>query len=126
MSSPAGAGKTIVVGVDKALTMLRHCTGYFQGNEFVGTLTKLQVCAVQDGSIVSSDGDPLNVHPVMRVRGRYRDFANLETPTLGILAGAAGLPRTFTKHSWLRAESRCSSFRLALMPTKYRQPTGCL
>ncbi len=24
-------GKTLVVGVDKALTMLRHCTGYWQG-----------------------------------------------------------------------------------------------
>src|SRR5205814_1927699 len=30
-------------------------------------------------------GDPGNVTPVMRVRGRYRDFAILETPTLGAL-----------------------------------------
>ena len=41
--------------------------------------------AVQDGDIVKSDGDPMRVQPVLRVRGRYRDFALLETPTLGIL-----------------------------------------
>jgi nicotinate phosphoribosyltransferase len=82
-------GKTIVVGVDKALTMLRHCTGYFEGGEFVNTAPNLQVWAVQDGSVVSSDGDPLNVQPVIRVRGRYRDFAVLETPTLGILTRAS-------------------------------------
>jgi nicotinate phosphoribosyltransferase len=34
---------------------------------------------------VKSDGNPLNVEPVMKVRGRYRDFALLETPTLGVL-----------------------------------------
>lgn len=31
------------------------------------------------------DGDPTNIHPVLRVRGRYRDFALLKTPLLGIL-----------------------------------------
>jgi nicotinate phosphoribosyltransferase len=40
---------------------------------------------VHDGAIVKSDGDPLHVEPVIKVRGRYRDFALLETPTLGIL-----------------------------------------
>jgi nicotinate phosphoribosyltransferase len=34
---------------------------------------------------VNSDGNPLNVEPVIKVRGRYRDFALLETPTLGVL-----------------------------------------
>ncbi|MBE0696015.1 MAG: nicotinate phosphoribosyltransferase [Anaerolineaceae bacterium] len=82
-------GTTIVVGVDKALTMLRHCTGYWENNQFVDTSDHLEVYAVQDGSIVSSDGDPLNVQPVIRVRGRYRDFAILETPTLGILTRAS-------------------------------------
>lgn len=82
-------GKTIVVGVDKALTMLRHSTGYFEGDTFVDTSDKLQVWAVHDGSVVYSDGDPLRVQPVMRVRGRYRDFAILETSTLGILARAS-------------------------------------
>jgi nicotinate phosphoribosyltransferase len=82
-------GKTIVVGVDKALTMLRHCTGYFDGDTFVDTSGRLEVYAVHDGAVVTSDGDPLNVQPVIRVRGRYRDFAILETPTLGILARAS-------------------------------------
>ncbi len=78
-------GKTVVVGIDKALTMLRLCTGYFSGDTFIDTADQLQVWAVQDGHVVSSDGDPLHVQPVMRVRGRYRDFAILETPTLGVL-----------------------------------------
>lgn len=78
-------GKTVVVGVDKALTMLRYCTGYWEGDQFVDTADRLQVWAVQDGVTVESDGSPARVSPVMRVRGRYRDFAVLETPTLGIL-----------------------------------------
>jgi len=82
-------GKTLVVGVDKALTMLRHCTGYFEGDTFVDTSDRLQVWAVQDGDIVESDGNPLQIQPVIRVRGRYRDFAILETPTLGILTRAS-------------------------------------
>ena len=82
-------GKTIVVGVDKALTMLRLCTGYWEGEKFVDTSDHLQVWAVQDGAVVNGDGDPLDVQPVIRVRGRYRDFAILETPTLGILTRAS-------------------------------------
>jgi len=78
-------GRTVVVGVDKALTMLRHCTGYWDGDEFIDTSHKLDVWAVQDGSVVEYDGDPANIQPVIRVHGRYRDFALLETPTLGIL-----------------------------------------
>jgi nicotinate phosphoribosyltransferase len=78
-------GRTVVVGVDKSLAMLRHCTGYFEGDQFVDTADHLEAWAVQDGTQVESDGDPMNVQPVIRVRGRYRDFALLETPTLGIL-----------------------------------------
>lgn len=78
-------GHTIVVGVDKALAMLRLCCGVNQDGQFVNTADHLQVWAVQDGAVVTSDGDPLHVQPVIRVRGRYRDFAILETPTLGIL-----------------------------------------
>jgi nicotinate phosphoribosyltransferase len=80
------SGKSVIVGVDKALTMLKECTGYFEGNKFVNTANKLQVWAVQDGNTTTYSGIPLNVKPVIRVRGRYRDFALLETPTLGILA----------------------------------------
>jgi nicotinate phosphoribosyltransferase len=77
--------KTLVVGVDKALTMLRHCTGYWQGEQFVDTSANLEVWAVQDGCTVEYSGDPEEVRPVLKVSGRYRDFALLETPTLGIL-----------------------------------------
>jgi len=76
----------VVVGVDKALAMLRECTGHFDGGgRFVNTFDKMEVWAVHDGSEAPYDGDVLHVTPVMRVRGRYRDFAILETPTLGAL-----------------------------------------
>ena len=82
-------GKTVVVGVDKALSMLKHCTGYWDGDAFVDTSNELDVWAVHDGSTVEYDGDPADIQPVLRVRGRYRDFALLETPTLGILTRAS-------------------------------------
>ena len=76
----------LVCGVDKALTMLRHCTGFFKEDRFVETHDQLQVWAVQDGDVVRYGGDPLHVQPVIRIRGRYRDFAVLETPILGVLS----------------------------------------
>ena len=82
-------GRTIVVGVDKALAMLRNSTGYFAGDQFIDTSGQLEVWAVEDGCTVESDGDPLNIQPVLRVRGRYSDFAILETPSLGILTRAS-------------------------------------
>ncbi len=82
-------GTTIVVGVDKALAMLQQCTGYLDGDRFIDTSKRLEVWAVQDGCMVSYDGDPAQIQPVLRVRGRYRDFALLETPTLGILTRAS-------------------------------------
>jgi nicotinate phosphoribosyltransferase len=83
-------GRTIVVGVDKAIAMLRHCAGAFdpQGN-FVERWEQLTVEAVHDGDVVAYQGDPLTIQPVMRVRGRYRDFALLETPSLGSLTRAS-------------------------------------
>ena len=78
-------GNTVVVGVDKSLEMLKHCTGYWKGNQFIDTSSKLEVWAVHDGTVVKSDGDPLNAEAVIKVHGRYRDFALLETPTLGVL-----------------------------------------
>ncbi|MFZ5918592.1 MAG: nicotinate phosphoribosyltransferase [Chloroflexota bacterium] len=81
---------SLVCGVDKALAMLRHCTGYFdEHGSFVNTFGHLEVKAVQDGVFVHYDGDPTNVQPVLKVRGRYRDFAILETPTLGALSRGA-------------------------------------
>lgn len=82
-------GPTVVVGVDKALAMLRHCAGHFEGGAFHETWDDLEVWAVHDGARVTYNGDPANVLPVLRVRGRYRDFAMLETPTLGILTRAS-------------------------------------
>jgi nicotinate phosphoribosyltransferase len=77
---------TVVVGVDKAVAMLRECTGYFdEAARFVNTFDRMEVWAVHDGSEAPYDGDVLTVTPVLRVRGRYRDFAILETPTLGAL-----------------------------------------
>ena len=76
----------VVVGVDKALAMLRECTGHFDDKgEFVNTFDRMEVWAVHDGTEAPYDGDVQNVTPVLRVRGRYRDFAILETPTLGAL-----------------------------------------
>ena len=82
-------GTTLVVGVDKSLEMLRHCTGYFDGDTFVDTHAHLEVEAVHDGGLIHYNGDPTRVQPVIRVRGRYRDFALTETPTLGILTRAS-------------------------------------
>ena len=80
------SGKVVVAGVDKALMMLKHCSGYFNGNgKFVNTWNRLEVEAVHDGATVTYSGDPNSIQPVIRVRGRYRDFALLETPTLGLL-----------------------------------------
>jgi nicotinate phosphoribosyltransferase len=83
---PRRPPSSVVVGVDKALAMLRECTGHFDAaGRFVNTFDQMEVWAVPDGTEAPYDGDPTNVTPVMRVRGRYRDFAVLETPTLGAL-----------------------------------------
>ena len=87
-------GLTVVVGMDKALAALRHCTGDFdEDGNFVEAYDQLEVWAVHDGAVVhypprgnAGEGDPRFVQPVMRMRGRYRDFALLETPILGILS----------------------------------------
>ena len=74
---------TVVVGIDKALAIL-ECCGYFDEQErFVNTYDQLEVLAVHDGWVAPYGGDPAQVTPVLKVRGRYRDFALLETPTLG-------------------------------------------
>ena len=78
--------EAVVCGVDKALTMLRHATGYFEGERFAETYGSLRAWAVHDGDIVRYGGDPMRVQPVMRIHGRYRDFAILETPILGVLS----------------------------------------
>ena len=77
---------SVVVGVDKALAILREGTGYLDDKgRFVNTFEDMEVWAVHDGTEAPYEGDVLNVSPVMKVRGRYRDFAILETPTSGAL-----------------------------------------
>ncbi len=78
-------GRTVVAGLDAALAVLRAATGYWQDETFVPTAERLQVWAVEDGEVVEYHGDPLHVQPVLRIRGRYRDFAALETTLLGYL-----------------------------------------
>ncbi len=78
-------GKTVVAGTDAALEILRHAAGYWENGQFVGTGDSLQVWAIEDGDTVTYHGDVRAVQPVLRVRGRYRDFGPLETVTLGYL-----------------------------------------
>ncbi len=82
-------GTTVVAGVDAALAILRQATGYWQGERFISTANALQVWAVYDGDTVTYSGNPQAVQPVLRVRGRYRDFGPLETVTLGFLTRAS-------------------------------------
>jgi len=56
---PRRAPSTVVVGVDKALAMLRECTGHFDDEgRFVNTFDALEVWAVQDGTEAPYEGDP--------------------------------------------------------------------
>lgn len=71
---------SIAAGVESALTVVASCTGYFdEADKFVSTADRLEVRAVRDGVRV----EPWL--PIMRIAGRYRDFAILETILLGIL-----------------------------------------
>ena len=67
---------SVVVGVDKALAMLQTCTGFFDdAGEWQDTYDAAQVWAAQDGAIAPYAGDPKHVWPVLKMQGRYRDFA---------------------------------------------------
>ena len=82
-------GTTVIAGVDAALAILREATGYWEGDRFVNTADALEVWAVEDGDTTTYHGNPRAVQPVLRVRGRYRDFGALETVTLGYLTRAS-------------------------------------
>lgn len=80
---------SIIGGIDEALAILKEGTGYLNDQGvFVNTYTNLEIEACHDGEKVSYNGDPMNVEPVLKIRGRYRDFAILETPVLGSLTEA--------------------------------------
>jgi nicotinate phosphoribosyltransferase len=83
---PRRQPSTVVVGLDKALAVLSECTGHLdEAGRFVNTFDRMEVWAVHDGTEAPFEGEVGNVFPVLRVRGRYRDFAILETPILGAL-----------------------------------------
>lgn len=78
---------SVVVGVDEALAILEEASGYFdEDGQFVNTYDQLEIEAVEDGTLVSYNGNPLEIAPVLKVRGRYRDISHLETPILGVMA----------------------------------------
>jgi len=71
---------SIACGVDEALAILSTCTGSLAADgAFHNTAAELSVEAVSDGDRL------LPWEPAIRVRGRYRDFAILETMMLGAL-----------------------------------------
>ncbi len=78
---------SVVAGIDEAIAILQECTGYFEKDDsFVNTYDKLEVLALEDGEMVHFSGSPENVQPVLKIRGRYRDFGHLETALLGVMA----------------------------------------
>lgn len=80
----------LIAGVDHALAQLRCATGFYdECDNWVETWRDLAVDAVQDGVVTYYDGDPQNVLTVVEIRGRYRDFAVLETSILGVLSRAS-------------------------------------
>jgi nicotinate phosphoribosyltransferase len=79
----------LVGGIDVALAMLRYASGFYAGADFHETWADLEVEAVQDGDVTTYDGNVEEVLTVMEIRGRYRDFAILETPILGVLTRAS-------------------------------------
>jgi nicotinate phosphoribosyltransferase len=83
------APRTLAAGVDAALAILRHAAGYYDGDRFVETWHDLEVEAVEDGVFTSYAGNPEEIQPVLKIRGRYRDFGLLETALLGVLTRAS-------------------------------------
>jgi nicotinate phosphoribosyltransferase len=81
---------SILGGIDEALAILKESTGYKnEDGEFVNTYDELEVLACQDGQKGYYKGDPARVDPIIKIRGRYRDFAHLETPIIGSLTEAS-------------------------------------
>ncbi|MCK6577106.1 MAG: nicotinate phosphoribosyltransferase [Anaerolineae bacterium] len=81
--------RALIAGIDVGLAMLRHAAGLSGTDGFAETWRSLHVEAVHDGVFVLYDGHPANITPVIRIRGRYQDFALLETPILGVLTRAS-------------------------------------
>lgn len=76
----------VLVGADEAVHILRECTGFWGLDRgFVNMFRELEVEAARDGALVPYGGDSKDVTPVLKVRGKYRYFGQLETPILGLL-----------------------------------------
>lgn len=72
---------SIACGTDHALAILKSCTGTVDASgTFHHTAGNLEVEAVADGVHLEPWA------PALKIRGRYRDFAMLETTVLGALA----------------------------------------
>mgnify|MGYP006285436299 CR=1 FL=1 len=81
---------SIVGGIDEALALLKTATGYWdEDGNFVNTFSDLEVEACHDGEKGYYSGNPKDVDPIMKIRGRYKDFSILETPMLGSLTEAS-------------------------------------
>ena len=80
----------ILGGIDEALSILKTSTGYENDEgEFISTFDEMEVLACHDGEKGYYKGNPARVDPVIKIRGRYRDFAHLETPIIGSLTEAS-------------------------------------
>lgn len=78
---------SLVAGIDEALALLEECTGYYdEKGHFINTFDQLEIEALHDGTFVTYDGNPKNVKPILKIRGKYTHFAKLETPILGVVA----------------------------------------
>ena len=82
-------GETVICGLNYALACLQYCTGYWQDGVFVDTAEHLDVWSVAEGEQTPYSGDPALVTPILKVHGRYRDFAISETTVLGYLSRAS-------------------------------------
>ena len=81
---------SVVGGIDEALALLKSGAGYWDDDgNFINTFSDLEVEACHDGVKAYYHGNPKNVEPVIKIRGRYRDFSILETPMLGSLTEAS-------------------------------------
>jgi len=89
---------SIACGVDHALAILKSCTGTVdEAGAFRSTATDLEVEAVGDGAKLAP------WVPALKVRGRYRDFAILETPVLGVL----GRPTRIATNTYEALRAAC-------------------
>ena len=78
---------SIIAGIDRALAIIKNCSGYFKTSEnFINTFKNLKVSAIHDGTKISYNGNPKKITPVILIQGKYKDFALLETALLGTLS----------------------------------------